>query len=78
MEENQEMKNDIVYPLLYSLVTLSLIHPIVTVTIKGACSTMNVVKKRLRNRMRYQWINNCLATYIENDIFKTINNEEII
>ena len=25
-----------------------------------------------------QWMNNCLITYIEKDIFKTISNEEIM
>jgi hypothetical protein len=28
--------------------------------------------------MRVQWMNDCLVMYIENDIFKTINNEEIM
>jgi hypothetical protein len=28
--------------------------------------------------MEDQWMNDCLVTYIENDIFKTINNEEIM
>jgi hypothetical protein len=72
------MKKDIVYPLVYSLVTLSLILPITTVTVERAFSAANIVKNRLRNRMGDQWMNDCLVTYIENDIFKTISNEKIM
>jgi len=39
---------------------------------------MNIVKNRLHNRMGDQWMNDCLVTYIENDIFKTISNEKIM
>jgi hypothetical protein len=71
-----EMKKDITYPLVYSLVTLSLILPIATATVERAFSAMNIVKNRLRNIMGDQWMNDCLVTYIENDIFKTISNEK--
>jgi hypothetical protein len=46
-----EMKKDITYPLVYSLVTLSLILPVATATIERAFSAMNIVKNRLRNGM---------------------------
>jgi hypothetical protein len=70
------MKKDITYPLVYSLVTLSLILQVVTATVERTFSAMNIVKNCLRNRMRDQWMNDCLVTYIENDIFKTISNEK--
>jgi len=73
-----EMKKYMVYPLVYSLVTLSLILLIATTIVERVFSTMNIVKNRLRNRMRDKWMNDCLVTYIENDIFKTINNEKIM
>jgi hypothetical protein len=50
-EKMVEMKNDIVYPLVYSLVTLSLILPVATATVERAFSSMNIVKNYLRNRM---------------------------
>ena len=59
-----EMKNDVSYPLVYSLVTLSLILPIATTIIERAFSVMNIIKNRLHNRMRDQWINDCLERYI--------------
>lgn len=50
-EKMVEMKKDIVYPLFYSLVKLSLILPVTTAIIERAFSTMNIVKIRLCNRM---------------------------
>jgi hypothetical protein len=73
-----EMKNDIGYLLIYSLVTLLLILSVATTTVERAFSAMNIVKNRLRNRIGNEWMNDCLITYIEKDIFKTTNNEEIM
>jgi len=50
-EKMVEMKKDITYPLVYSLVILSLIIPVATTTVERAFSAMNIVKNRLRNRM---------------------------
>ena len=67
-----EMKKNVSYPLVYSLVTLAI------ATVKRAFSTMNIIKNRLRNQIGDQWMNDCLVTYIEKDIFKTIKCEEIM
>jgi hypothetical protein len=64
-EKLVETKNDVVYPLVYSLVTLSLILPIAVATVKRVFSAMNIVKNHLRNRMKDQWMNDCLTPYIE-------------
>jgi hypothetical protein len=48
-EKLVEMKKDVVYPLVYSLVTLSLILPVATATVERTFSAMNIVKNRLRN-----------------------------
>jgi hypothetical protein len=47
-EKMVEMKKDVVY----SLVTLSLILPVATTTVERELSTKNIVKNRLRNKMR--------------------------
>ncbi|CAK8576822.1 unnamed protein product [Lathyrus sativus] len=39
---------------------------------------MKIVKTRLRNRMGDEWMNGCLVTYIESDVLKYIDNEQII
>ena len=47
-------------------------------TVERAFSAMNIIKDRLRNRIGDQWMNDNLVTYIEKDIFKTIDCEEIM
>ena len=73
-----EMKKDVLYPLFYMLVTLALILQVAAVTVERMFSAMNIIKNWLHNRMRDQWINDCLVTYIDKDIFKTIECEEIM
>ena len=58
--------------------TLALILLVAAVTIERAFSTMNIIKNRLRNKIGDQWMNDCLVTYIEKDIFKTIKCKEIM
>ena len=58
--------------------TLALILLVVTITVERAFSTMNIIKNRLRNQIGDQWINDCLVTYIQKYIFKTIKCEEIM
>jgi hypothetical protein len=59
-------------------VTLSLILLVVVTSVERAFSAMNIIKNHLRNRMGDHWMNDCLITYIENNIFKTISNEKIM
>jgi hypothetical protein len=66
-EKMVEMKKDIVHPLAYSLVTLTLIPPIAKTIVDRAFSTMNIVNNRLSIRMRDQWMNDCLVNYIKNE-----------
>ena len=73
-----EMKKNISYPLVYLLVTLTLILLVATTTVERVFSTMNIIKNRLRNQIRDQWMNDCLVIYIEKNIFKTIKCEEIM
>ena len=78
VEKMIEMKKNISYPLVYSFVTLALILLVATTTVERAFSTMNIIKNQLRNQIGDQWMNDCLVTYIEKDIFKTIKCEEIM
>ena len=58
------MKNDVSYPLVYSLVTLALILLVATTIIEKTFSAMNIIKNRLHNQMRDQWMNDYLERYI--------------
>ncbi|GAV80123.1 LOW QUALITY PROTEIN: Dimer_Tnp_hAT domain-containing protein, partial [Cephalotus follicularis] len=71
-----ETKKDIVYPLV--LVKLTLILPVATASVERVFSAMKYVKNRLRNRMRDSLMNNCLVTYIEKDVFSSVDNETVI
>ena len=73
-----ETKKHIMYPLVYLLVKLALILSVSTASVERAFSAMKIVKNRLRNRMGDSWMNDCLVTYIENDIFCKIDNEKIL
>ena len=50
-EKMVEMKKDVSYPLVYSLVTLALILQVATVTVERAFSAINIIKNRLRNQI---------------------------
>ncbi|GAV87293.1 Dimer_Tnp_hAT domain-containing protein [Cephalotus follicularis] len=73
-----KLKKDVVYPLVYKLIKLALTSPVATVTVERVFSAMKIVKNRLRNRMGDDWLNDCLVTYIERDIFETTDNERIM
>ena len=73
-----EMKKNVSYSLVYSLVILALILLIATATVERAFLAMNIIKNRLCIQIRDQWMNDWLVTYIEKDIFKTIKCEEIM
>ena len=53
VEKMVEMKKNVSYPLVYSLVTSALILLVATATIERAFSTMNIIKNRLRNQIGY-------------------------
>ena len=73
-----QTKKDIVYPLVYLLVKLALILPVATASVERVFSAMKIIKSSLRNRMGDEWMNDCLVSYIESDIFKIIDNEAIL
>ena len=51
VEKIVEMKKNVSYPLIYSLMTLALILLVATATVERAFSAMNIIKNRLRNRI---------------------------
>ena len=67
----------IVYPMIYLLVKLALILPM-EIAIEKCVSAMNFVKNGMWNCMGDEWLNGCLFTYIEKDIFYSIDNEKIV
>jgi hypothetical protein len=51
---------------------------VATATTERAFSAKNIsIKNRMRNRMADDWINNCLVTYIERDVFVNVEKGKI-
>ncbi|GAV66783.1 DUF4371 domain-containing protein, partial [Cephalotus follicularis] len=76
MNQNQHIEALILF--VATATKLALILLVATATVERAFSMMNIVKNKLRNRMRYSWMNDCLVTYIEKDEFNRFDNETII
>ncbi|XP_058726744.1 uncharacterized protein LOC131598130 [Vicia villosa] len=70
-----ETKKHTAYRTVYLLLKLTLLLPVATTTVERSFSVMNFVKNQLRNRMRDEFLNDCLVTYIESDIFDGVENE---
>lgn len=66
------------YPFVYKLIKLALVLPVATASVERVFSAMTIVKSKLRNHMGDQWINDCLVTYIESDIFRNISDDVVL
>ena len=73
-----QTKRSIIYLLVYLLVKLALTLPVTTVSVEIAFSAMKIVKNRLWNRMGDQFLNDCLISYIEKDVFDKLDNETVL
>ncbi|VFQ90368.1 unnamed protein product [Cuscuta campestris] len=71
-------KKDMTYQHVYTLIRLALLLPVATASVERAFSAMKFVKNELRNKICDQWLNDCLVTYIERNVFATISNDKII
>ena len=71
-------RKNLVYPLVYRLLTLALILDVATATVEIVFSAMSIIKDRLRNRIGDQWMNDSLIVYIEKEIASYIDNEVIM
>jgi hypothetical protein len=73
-----ETKRHNVFDMVYLLLKLVLLLPVATTSVERAFSAMSLVKTKLRNKMCYNLLDDCLVTYIERDIFFEVNEEDII
>lgn len=77
-EKLVQTQRSVVYRLVYLLVKLALTLPVTTASVERAFSAMKIVKNRLRNRMGDQFLNDCLITFIEKDVFDEVANEAVL
>ena len=73
-----ESRRHMVYPLLYKLLKLAMVFPVATTTDERSFSAMKILKTRLQSRIGDEWMNDCLKTFIEKDVFNKLDNELII
>ncbi|KAL9688850.1 hypothetical protein QQ045_033275 [Rhodiola kirilowii] len=66
------------FPLLYKVISLILTLPVSTATAERSFSRMNIVKSALRNKMKDDFLSDCLVVNIEKDIAKMFSTDSII
>ncbi|XP_048498209.1 uncharacterized protein LOC125496715 [Beta vulgaris subsp. vulgaris] len=66
------------FPLVYFLIKLMLILLVATTSVERVFSAMTCVKIKLRNSMGDQFMNDCLVTFIEKEVFLQVPDEKII
>jgi hypothetical protein len=72
-----ELQSHITFPLAYCLIELALLLPEVTATVERAFSTMKIIKTELCNKMTNSWLNELMVVYIEREIFKGLDLQDI-
>jgi len=73
-----ELKKQDHFQLVFRLLKLACLLPVATASVERMFSAMKIIKNRLRNRMRDQWMNDCMIVYTEKDVADNISNETII
>jgi hypothetical protein len=71
------LERHIVFPLVYRLIELALLLPVATATVERAFSAMKIIKTELRNKMTDGWLNDLMLCYIEREIFKRLDLQQI-
>jgi len=66
------------YARVFLILKLALILPVATATVERVFSGLNLVKSQTRNRMCDEFLNDCLVTWIEREIFSNISEDDII
>ena len=64
-----ELKKHTTFDLVYLLIKLVLILPVAMTSVERTFSAMTYVKNKLCNSIGDQFLNDCLVTYVENDVF---------
>ena len=71
-------KKHISFPLIYKLLTLSLVLLLATATIERYFSVMKLIKINLRNRLGEKYMNDALICNIEKELFAKVTNEDVM
>ena len=66
------------YDMVYEFLKLVLLLPVATASVERVFSAMVFVKTKLRNKMGDSLLDDCLVTFIEQDIFFEVDEDDII
>ena len=47
-------------------------------SVERVFSSMNYVKNKLRNKMSDDYLNNCMVTFVERELFNQVKDEDVI
>jgi hypothetical protein len=64
--------------LVYRLLKLVLVLPIATASVERSFSAMKIVKTVLRNRIGDDFMNDCVISFMEQELLDTISNNDVI
>ena len=60
------------------LLKLVLVFPVATAGVERIFSSMNFIKNKLRSKVGQFFLNGCLVTFIERQLFLQVKDEDII
>jgi hypothetical protein len=66
------------HEIVYKLLKLILVLPVAIASVEIIFFAMNYAKNKLRNRLRDQYLNHCLVTFIEREMFLKVKDCDII
>ena len=66
------------FPLVYHLLKLVLVVPIATASVDRCFSAMKIVKTILHNRIRDEFLNDCIVCFVEQGFLATVPNDDVI
>jgi len=73
-----ETKRHKVYDMVYLLLKLILLLPVATASVERVFSALVIVKTKSRNKIGDTVLDDCLVTFIEQDIFFQVNEDDIM
>jgi hypothetical protein len=62
----------------YRIIKLALLLLVATATVERAFSAMKIIKTKLRNKITDDWLNDFMVCYIDREIYKGLDLQQII
>jgi len=73
-----QTEKHLIFPLVYKLIELALILSVSITSVERAFSAMKIIKTKLCNKINDVWFNDLMICYVEREIFKSIDDVDII